>query len=61
MTIKTIPHVLPEPISLDIRGEIYMPKKALKDLIKSLLKKDYLHFKILGMQLLVRLDNLILR
>lgn len=33
-TIKTIPHKLPEPVSLDIRGEIYMPKKSFEKLNK---------------------------
>lgn len=31
-TIKTVPLSLKEPISIEVRGEIYMPKKVLKEL-----------------------------
>ena len=45
MTIKTIPHVLPEPISLDIRGEIYMPKKSFERLNKKFIKEGLSSFQ----------------
>ena len=45
MTIKTIPHVLPEPISLDIRGEIYMPKKSFERLNKKFIKEGLSPFQ----------------
>ena len=28
MTIKSVPHELPEPLSIEFRGECYMPKKS---------------------------------
>ena len=37
-TIKTIPHVLPENIDLDIRGEIYMSKKSFERLNEKCIK-----------------------
>lgn len=45
MTIKTIPHVLSEPISLDIRGEIYMPKKSFERLNKKFIKEGLSPFQ----------------
>lgn len=32
MTIKSVPHELPEPLSLEFRGECYMPKKSFVNL-----------------------------
>ena len=44
-TIKTIPHKLPEEIDLDIRGEIYMPKKSFEKLNKECEAKGENTFK----------------
>ena len=45
MTIKTIPHVLPETVTLDIRGEIYMPKKSFERLNKKFISEGLSPFQ----------------
>ncbi len=44
-TIKTIPHVLTESIDLDIRGEIYMPKKSFERLNKKYINEGLSPFQ----------------
>lgn len=39
-TIKTIPLVINEPIDIEVRGEIYMPKKVLEELNKKRAEKN---------------------
>ncbi len=40
-TIKSVPYTLKEPIDIEVRGEIYMPKKVLEELNKKR-EKDHL-------------------
>lgn len=40
LTIKSIPLKLPEPLTMEVRGEVYMPKKSLERLNEERAKKN---------------------
>ena len=60
-TIRTVPMNLKRPETIEVRGEIYMPREVLTSLMRNELKKIYPFYKIVVMPRLVLFASLILK